>query len=217
MHPRNFDRAALFAGLTLLASCNPPQIAGDALTARGPGEAFEGVQCSAVRPQTEPDLMAWDSGSRANLKTLREEGLAVVHYEAEGCNVKLELLPHCIVERAYKYTPYSSNEHKTAHNANELFAQLPVGAASFTGKIKGGRALRTDYMLAGMYSIPPASTVKMSDLKGAGCERATHVVSAIHVGGFAMVSGEQRSLDAAASVFVASSNLAQVADAHTEI
>jgi formylglycine-generating enzyme required for sulfatase activity len=199
--------------VVLLAACAPPQIASDPLKPVTNGEAFEGVSCSAVRPQTEPDLMAWDPGSRLNLKRLRGEGVVAVRYEAEGCNVKLELLSNCLATGSYKYTPYSANEHKVAHNANELFAQLPIGAASLTGKVKGDKALRTDYMLVGQYALPAASSFKRGDLRGADCSRATHVVSAVYAGGFALVSGEERALDAAATVFGAGAGASQLASA----
>jgi formylglycine-generating enzyme required for sulfatase activity len=196
---RPIRRALLVA--TLVAACTPPQIASDPLKPVSNSEAFEGVQCSAVRPQTEPDLMGWDPGSRANLKRLRGEGVVAVRYEAAGCNVKLELLSNCVASGSYKFTAYAANEHKVAHNANELFAQLPIGAASLTGKVKGDKGLRTDYMLVGQYALPPTASFKRADLKGADCSRATHVVSSIYAGGFALVSGEQRALDGAATVF----------------
>jgi len=177
------------------------------------GEAFEGVQCSAVRPQTEPDLMAWDPGSRSNLNRLRAAGVVAVRYEAVGCNVKLELLSHCIgATGKYQFSPYSANQRKVAHNASELFAQLPVGAASLGADVKGGRALRTDYMLAGQYALPPDATFRASDLKGTDCARATHVVSAIYVGAFIMGAGESRQMDAKASLFGASAGMSSQAD-----
>lgn len=200
MHPNRSILAATL-GSVALCSCVPPQIAGDALTPVSNAEAFGGAQCSAVRPQTEPDLMAWDSSSRLNLKRLRGQGVVAVRYEAEGCDVKLELLSNCIAPGSYEYTPYSANESKVAHNANELYAKLPLGAASLSGRVKGDRAVRTDYALAGQYALPPAASFARADLRGASCGKATHVVNAIYVGGFALVSGESRDIDAAVSVF----------------
>jgi len=176
-------------------------------------EAFGGVQCSAIRPQTEPDLMAWDPGSRSNLNRLRGEGVVAVRYEAVGCNVKLELLSHCIgTTGKYRFSPYSANQRKVAHNASELFAQLPIGAASFGAGVKGGRALRTDYMLAGQYALPPDATFRAADLKGVDCARATHVVSAIYVGAFVMGAGESRQIDAKTTLFGASLGASSSAD-----
>jgi hypothetical protein len=193
----------LVGSIAAVVACTPPlNPAGEPLKATSTGEAFEGVQCSAVRPQTEPDLMAWDPGSRANLNRLRHQGVVAVRYQAKGCNVELELLSNCIgTAGKYAFSPYSANEKKVAHNASELFAELPVGAARLSGKVKGNRALRTDYMLAGEYALPPDATFKRADLHGTDCARAPHVVSAVHVGAFAMAAGEQRAMDGRASVF----------------
>lgn len=198
-----------------LVACTPPSVEGDPLKAPTTGEAFEGVQCSAVRPQTEPDLMAWDPGSRLKLNALRKDGVVAVRYQAKGCNVELEVLP-CVAggPASYRFEPYSANEHKVAHNANELFAQLPVGAARFAGSVKGNRALRTDYMLAGQYGLPTGTSFKASELRGPRgvCERATHVVSAVYVGAFAMAAGESRAIEASASLLLAQAGGSSHAD-----
>jgi outer membrane protein OmpA-like peptidoglycan-associated protein len=213
--------AARCTALAVLASslggCAPPaNLAGETLKSpTTTGEAFEGVQCSAVRPQTEPDLMAWDPGSRSNLNRLRAAGVVAVRYEAVGCNVKLELLSHCIgTTSKYQFSPYSANQRKVAHNQSELFAQLPIGAASLGADVKGGRALRTDYLLAGQYALPPDASFHATDLKGVDCARATHVVSAIYVGAFIMGAGESRRMDAKSSLFGASLGGSSSADVH---
>ena len=194
-----------FAGLA--AACTPPKIAGEPLNGTSTGDAFGGVQCSAVRPQTEPDLMAWDPASRSNLNRLRRAGVVAVRYEAKGCNVELELLSNCIAQGpAYSFSPYSANEHKLARNANELFAQLPVGAARLSGSLKGNRVLRTDYMLAGQYALPPGTMLRASDLRG-DCARATHAVSAVYVGAFAMGAGESRVMEGGLSLLGAGGGL----------
>jgi hypothetical protein len=80
-------------------ACGPslPEVGKSELPeATSTGDAFPGVKCSAVRPQTEPDLMGWDSGSRANLNSLRRQGIIAVRYDAKGCNVELEVLSNCI-------------------------------------------------------------------------------------------------------------------------
>jgi hypothetical protein len=163
------------------------------------GEAFDGIQCSSVRPQTEPDLMAWDAGSRANLKMLHEQGVVAVRYRAEGCNVELEVLD-CVGEGKYEFSAYSATESKVAKSAQELFVELPIGAARLAGKLGGGRALRTDYMLSGILRIPVMQAFSPVSLKGT-CDRATHVVGKLYVGGFAMATGESEEIAAGVSVF----------------
>ena len=187
------------------AGCFTPNIAADPKAPAGPGSAFSetsAVLCSSVRPQTEPDLMAWDPGSRANLSRLRQEGIVAVRYSAQGCNVELELLPECIGDGTkYAYHPYAETQTKVARNAQELYAELPIGAAHLSGKLAGERAIRTDYMLVGTASMPVATKIARSDLHGQGCERATHVVSSIYLGGFAMMAGQKSNIQAQASVF----------------
>lgn len=197
-----------------LGACAPPaNVAGETLKPPTTAEAFAGTPCSAVRPQTEPDLMGWDPGSRANLNRLRGAGVVAVRYEAVGCDVTLELLSQCIgTTGKYQFSPYSANQRKVAHNTGELFAQLPVGAASLGAGMKGGRALRTDYILAGQYALPPDAIFRKSDLKGADCARATHVVSAIYVGAFILGAGESRQMDAKSTLFGVGAGVASSAD-----
>jgi hypothetical protein len=200
--------------VAVVTACTPPvNPAGDPLKTPSTKDAFEGTQCDAVRPQTEPDLMGWDPGSRAKLDRLRRSGVVAVRYEAKGCNVEMELLASCIGPTAkYAFSPYSANERKVAHNAAELFAALPLGAARLSGQVKGNRSLRTDYMLAGQYALPPDATYKRDDLRGTDCARATHVISAVYVGAFAMVAGDQRSVEGSATVFGARAGGKSAAD-----
>ncbi|HET7545741.1 MAG TPA: OmpA family protein [Polyangiaceae bacterium] len=195
--------AAIAAFVSSLCGCAPPaNIVSEPVKTPTTGEVFGDSPCSSLRPQTEPDLMAWDAGSRSNLNRLRGAGVVAVRYQAVGCEVKLELLSHCIgTTSKYQFSPYSANQRKVAHNAGELFAQLPVGAAALGAGIKGGRVLRTDYILAGQYALPPDASFRASDLKGVDCARATHVVSAIYVGAFILGVGESRQMDAKSTLF----------------
>lgn len=164
-------------------------------------DAFGGQQCTAYRPPTEPDLMAWDSGSRANLNFLHSQGAVAVRYKATGCNVELEVLSNCIGKGSYQYTPYSASETKTARNARELFAELPIHSANVRAKMGEGRALRTDYMLSGIKALPIGAVYRRAELEGTDCSKATHIVSKLYIGGFAMVAGATNQVEAAAGVF----------------
>jgi hypothetical protein len=163
-------------------------------------EAFGGT-CGTVHLPDEPDLMGWDAGSRAALAMLRTRGVIAVRYHAEGCDVQLEVLPNCIGSGAYGYSPYAAADTKILRHTQDLYAELPLGAVSLGGKLAGGRALRTDYTLVGVDALPPGTTYPMADLRGAGCERATHVVSRVYLGGFAMVAGAERTIAASGKVF----------------
>ena len=147
--------------------------------------------------------MAWDATSRAALAAVRRQGVAVVHYEAHGCDLQLELLSGCMAKGKYAFVPYWESKSKIANNATDLYASLPVGAAGLAGKLQGNRSLRTDYMLAGLVQTAIGSNFQVDDLVG-DCARATHLVTRIYLGGFAMASGESLPIQASASLFSAS-------------
>ena len=52
-----------------------------------------------------------------------------------------------------------------------------------------------------------------ANLSGQGCDRATHVITRIYVGGFAMMTGESRSPEATVSVFRAGAKATDVREA----
>lgn len=156
----------------------------------------DGVDCGAVKAPVEPDLVAWDASSRAQLDKLRREGVVAVRYEAQGCEVSLELLPRCVgPKNRYVYSPYDATDTKIARDASELFAKLPLGAANVSRLLDGRRALRADAKLVGTVGLPAGSTVTEYDLVGPECKRATHVISAVYVGGFAMAAADARHVD----------------------
>ncbi len=160
-------------------------------------EATEGVNCSAVSAPTEPELMAWDASARAELTKLRQKGVVAVRYEAKGCDVSLELLPNCIgPKNRYVYSPFSTSTTKIAKDKNELFTQLPLGAANVASRLKDHRAIRTDTKLVGTVGLPAGSTVNETDFVGPECKRATHLVSMVYVGGFAMADADIHQISA---------------------
>ncbi len=193
-----------------MVACGPSQPAAD-LKAPTNQEVLGKAQCTDGQATTTPDLMAWDSESRLNLSRLRNAGIVAVRYQAHGCDVHMELLSNCIAQGTYQFTPYVSKESKVAHDESELFAKLPLGAASLSGKVAGNQSVRTDYLLVGEHALPPDATFKRADFQGADCARATHVISAVYVGGFALVTGNEREIDAAVTVFGAGGGAGQTA------
>ncbi|MBX3223579.1 MAG: AgmX/PglI C-terminal domain-containing protein [Labilithrix sp.] len=186
---RSLGWAALFV---VLAACR-----GQSAQAPRGLDALTGVDCGAVKAPSEPDLMAWDASSRAQLDKLRRQGVVAVRYEAEGCDVSLELLPQCVgPKNRYVYSPFSATDTKIARDHTELLAQLPLGAENVSSLVGGRRALRTDAKLVGAVGLPAGSTITEYDLVGPECKRATHVVGVVYVGGFALASADARDVNA---------------------
>lgn len=170
-----------------------------------------GNECTAKND--EADLMGWDAGSRANVSIMRRQGVLAVRYATEGCKVSLELIPNCIGEGKYTFSPYSATDKRVARNQTELAAKLPLFSLNVGGSLTTGRALRTDFDLAGVASLPIGKPFSRADLSGQGCDRATHVVSRVYLGGFAIMTGESRSIEAAVSIFGAGAKGSDVREA----
>ena len=122
----------------------------------------------------------------------------MVHYEAAGCDVNMQVLSNCDAPGTYSYFPYDASDSIVAHNAAELYAALPLGAARLSSTLQGRRAVRTDYQLVGVYALKVGDVVARGALQGE-CNGATHVVSKIYVGSFTLSAGEDRAIDAKAT------------------
>jgi formylglycine-generating enzyme required for sulfatase activity len=198
---------ALGAALACSSSSLPRQSA-EGLRAAAAGSLTTGSQCQAVRLSTEPDLFGWDSGSRGKLVSIASQGLAVVSYEQQGCDVRLSVLGNCLSHKSrYEYRAYSEAQRKIAKDELELYASFPVAVAELRGQLREGRGVRADYRLAGVERVPVGSTFQPRDLEGQ-CQGATHVVSAIYRGVFSIGAGAQAELNVDASLLGGSKKLA---------
>ena len=111
----------------------------------------------------------------------------------------MELLPGCDVGGAYEYTALEHKQERvTIRNVDELYARLPVGAASLEGKLARSGELFVDMTIVGRKEAR-RHVFERSDLNGR-CDGATHVLTGLTVGAFSLVAGS--SLAGGASVGV---------------
>jgi hypothetical protein len=150
-------------------------------------DVLTGVDCAKVKAPAEPDLLAWEATSRTQLDKLRRQGVVAVRYEAQGCDVTMELLPECVgPKNKYVFTPFVEKRSTVAHDTRELVAALPVGAANVAGPLKESRVLRADTKIVGAVGLPKGTTVTEYDFVGPQCKQATHFIGTLFVGGFAL-------------------------------
>jgi len=175
----------------------PPESSPDLARDVAPGPAG----CRALKSPMEPKLTAWDPDQRAQINALRQQGVVTVRYAVSGCNVELEVLPNCVGKGAYAFSAYAESRRDYLENEHDLFAELPLGAASLSGKLSGNRVLRTDYLLVGVAALPSSDAFNPSSLSGPDCSRATHVVARMYLGGFVLAAGTESTLKAEVSLF----------------
>jgi formylglycine-generating enzyme required for sulfatase activity len=162
------------------------------------GSSGREVNCKAVRTPVEPDLVGLDPSARAALAG--RSGVAVVRYRGRGCNVRLDVLPSCVASGEYAFSPYSTTESVVARTKTELYDHFPLAASRLASRVTGDRAFRADVMLAGIVAIKTPMLYRAEDLMG-DCRGATHIVSKIYVGGFALASGTAHVVEARPSLF----------------
>jgi hypothetical protein len=151
--------------------------------------------CKVRKSQSNPLIVEWPSADRASLETRSRQGLVVVRYD--GC--ELELLTRCHAPGSYRYTSVSPKKDSLRiRNEDELWASMPIGAASLEGKLRNGGELGVNMTLVGTYQSDRVAVAK-TELEGL-CDGATHILGGLSVGAFEFFSAAADSRAAGASV-----------------
>jgi hypothetical protein len=151
------------------------------------------TKCGIVKSSTRPLIVEWPAADRAQLEAAAKRGIAAVRYS--GC--EMEVLPRCSVTGSYRFTPTTRKLERVAiRDADELYAELPVGAAKLEGKLEQAGVLEVAMHVVGRYD---AATADDSKLQGA-CDKATHVITGLTVGAFEFSAGATSAVSGGAGV-----------------
>jgi hypothetical protein len=205
MRPSIRSSLVLVALLSTAAACGgatpPPTMAGkegmlsESAIAQKCGEAAKG--------HDKPFVIQWDATDLASFEAKAKKGTVVVRYE--GC--KLEVLETCTRNEAGgALGEYANPEFTTGgeqgldvKNQGELYAKLPLGAASFSGRVTAGENLHLKYFVAGVVSSHSTEVFKGDLARAKGCASATHFVSSYNLGAFELDVAEKNSVEAEGS------------------
>ena len=160
------------------AGCATGTVGARAILPQAPAELG---RCHVAASQTSPLVTEWPASEKANLEVMLHGGAVAVAYG--GCSMRL--LPQCRVRGAYRWqrtTP--STDSLEINDADELYAKLPLGAASLEGELKRSGKLTVKTVVSGQLRLDGAST---ADVPGdEACAQATHIISALSIGAFAL-------------------------------
>ncbi|HVZ75394.1 MAG TPA: hypothetical protein VHJ20_23620 [Polyangia bacterium] len=152
-------------------------------------------KCRVAASQSSPLVTEWPASEKANLEVLSRSGAVAVAYS--GCS--LRVLPECRVRGGYRWqrsTP--ATDSLQINDSDDLYAKLPLGAASLEGELKRAGQLGVKTVVSGQLRLVDAS---LSDVPADGaCAQATHLVTAMSVGAFELTAGGSREGSANASV-----------------
>jgi len=158
----------------------------------------------ATKGHERPFVVEWDATDLASFEAKAARDTMFVKYE--GC--KLEVLYQCAdpvtpgMLGAYGTPQFTSGTVQgfEVKNEGELYAKLPLGAASLSGRIQAGEQLKLKYFVSGV-ATTTRDAVYASDLaKVRGCEGATHFVWAYNLGAFELSTAEKSAVEASGGV-----------------
>ena len=112
----------------------------------------------------------------------------------------MRVLIGCTAPGKIAYVPFRSTKQDQLRitNADDLYANLPVGAARLEGKLARSGELDVDMTLVGRYEAS-AGSVTSAELVGP-CDGATHIIRNVTVGAFDFHTAAQANVSGGASV-----------------
>ncbi len=151
-----------------------------------PADVLGQARCGVNKSADKPLVVEWPAAERAALEARASQGLVAVRYE--GC--EMQVLSHCDVPGEYAYVGTTTKrESVRIRNADELYARLPVGAASLEAQLERSGELTVDLTVVGRKEASDYDVSRYA-LEGS-CEGATHFVSGLTVGAFSLYTGRE--------------------------
>jgi len=168
------------------------------------GGTFAGANACNPKSHDRPFVIEWDGTDMSQFESVAAYDTVFVSYH--GCDLKI--VDSCrndsVKAQLGSYRPVEwtsgSVEKIEVRNEGELFAKLPLGAATLGARVKAGEAFSMEYFVAGTRTGTRAA-IRRGDLAALpGCKDATHYVYAYNVGAFAL--GSKKSVAGGGSVGV---------------
>jgi hypothetical protein len=157
------------------------------------------------KSQDRPFIVEWDATDLSQFESVTTNDIVFVRYE--GC--ELRVIDSCRNDSvkgalgAYKTVDWTSGsvEKMDISNEGELYAKLPLGAATLGGRVSAGEQFHMEYFVSGVRTAT-RPVVYRADLDSvAGCKGATHFVYAYNLGAFALGSKKNINAEANATVW----------------
>jgi len=176
--------AISFAALTLAfgGGCGNAVVA-QSVMPNGGHDTTALAKCTVAASHDQPLVTEWPASYKARLEALLHEGAVAVEYS--GCDLKI--VDSCRVAGTYAWKKTTlSTDTTDINDEDELYAKLPIGAASLAGQLKTAGTLHVQTTVSGQMQLVRA--VAGDATNGAECSRATHLVTALSIGAFKLVA-----------------------------
>lgn len=142
------------------------------------------TRCGLMKTQAHPLVVEWPSADRLTLENKIREGVVAVRYV--GCEMRV--LERCTVPAKYTYLGATRSEDQVViKDEDDLYANLPLGAATLEGKLARSGELTVNMDLVGRFESD-RPTIRADELQG-DCQGVTHFVYGVAVGAFDFRAG----------------------------
>lgn len=186
---------------THIPGATPPRESGQSSLMEN---TYAGKNACNPKNHDRPFIIEWDATDMSSFESRASTDVIVVKYE--GCDLKV--LDSCNDDSvkgavgSYKPVEWTSGSLEKIEIATEgdLYAKLPLGAATLGGRVHGGEKFLMEYYVAGTRSATRDKVYKKDLEKIPGCKGATHFVYAYNLGAFAL--GSVTNFEASADVSV---------------
>jgi hypothetical protein len=156
-------------------------------------------RCVVTKSHDRPFVIEWDATDLASFEAKAAHDVVFVRYE--GCHLTVLDCSDAGLRGAlgaYRAPEWTSGtvEGFDMQNQQELYANLPLGAAQLSGRLENGEALRLRYYVSGV-AVATRDAVGKGDLP-AKCADATHFVQSYNLGAFELATMAHTAVSAAA-------------------
>jgi hypothetical protein len=168
------------------------------------GKTFAGQNACNAKSHEKPFIIEWDATDMSMFESRAATDVIFVHYE--GCDLKvLDACANDSIRGAYgAYRPVEwtsgSVEKMDIASEGELYAKLPLGAATLGGRVQAGEKFRMEYFVSGVRTATRSAVYRGELAKVPGCAGATHFVYGFALGAFALASEKKFSGEAQVGV-----------------
>ena len=168
-------------------------------------ETFAGKNACNPDNAERPFIIEWDATDMSSFESHAGNDVVMVKYE--GCN--LRVLDECRNDSirgsqgAYKPVEWTTGSLEKINIATqgELYAKLPLGAATLGGRVAGGEKFSMEYYVAGTRNATRDAVYRDDLASNPGCAEATHFVYGYNLGAFALGSVKDFSAEAGGSLY----------------
>jgi hypothetical protein len=155
-------------------------------------KTFAGKNKCDPSNHSRPFIIEWDATDMSSFQSFTTDDVVLVKYE--GCN--LQVLEGCRDDSvkgsfgSYKPITWTSGGVETVDVADEteLYAKLPLGAASLAPRVESGEKFHMEYYVSGTRNATREKVYKGDLAKNPSCAEATHFVYGYNLGAFALAS-----------------------------